>query len=124
MHKLVILIENAAELASFDEQWPRFLHLAENMPGLQREVTSRVESQLYGSYKCLLIHELHFETLAAIQEAMSSAVGQAAGELLQQMTGGRLTLLLADHKEDGLDHIRQYARQNDAEDAAPDARPR
>ena len=110
MHKLVILIEPPEDYAAFDETWPKFLHVAERMPGLRRESTSRVDSVLYGSVDCTIIHELYFDSLAAIQEAMSSPEGRAAGELLQQMTAGRMTLLYADHKEDNLENILKHRR--------------
>lgn len=110
MHKLVILIEPPEDYADFEETWPQFLHLAERMPGLRRESTSRVDGVLYGSVDYAIIHELYFDSLVAIQEAMSSPEGQAAGELLQRMTAGRMTLLYADHKEDNLENILKYKR--------------
>jgi hypothetical protein len=53
-------------------------------------------------------HELFFDSIEDIQKAMSTAEGQAAGETLQRMTAGRVTLLLADHKEDDLENIRRH----------------
>lgn len=110
MHKLVILVEPLADDSAFDEIWPQFLHAAEKMPGLQRETTSHVDGTLYGRYNCALIHELYFESLETLQEAMKSPQGKSAGELLQQMTGGHLTLLIADHKEDDLENIRKFSQ--------------
>ena len=109
MHKLMILIEPPPDSAAFDDSWPQFLHLAERMPCLRRETTSRVERLLYGRSGYFLIHELYFDSWAALQEAMGCAVGREAGELLQRISGGRLTLLLADHKEDELENIRQHS---------------
>jgi len=111
MHKLVILVEQVEDEALFDEMWPQFLHLSERMPGLQREATCRVEHLLYGARPVFLIHELFFDSFASIQDAMSSPEGRAAGELLQKMAGGQLTLLIADHKEDDLDNIRSHELQ-------------
>jgi uncharacterized protein (TIGR02118 family) len=108
MHKLVILIETPEAQEDFDEAWPQFLHISERMPGLAREATSRVEQVLYGRCQPVLMHELFFDSFADLQQAMTSPEGRAAGEMLQKMTGGRLTLILADHKEDNLDHIRSY----------------
>lgn len=111
MHKLVILVEPLADDAAFDEIWPQFLHIAEKMPGLQRETTSRIDGVLYGRYQCTMMHELYFDSLEVLQEAMKSPQGRTAGELLQKMTAGRLTLLLADHKEDDLENIRKHSQQ-------------
>jgi uncharacterized protein (TIGR02118 family) len=117
---LIILVERVVDEAIFDETWPQFLHLAERMPGLRREVSCRVEHLLYGARPVFLVHELYFDSLADIQEAMSSPEGRAAGELLQRMSGGQLTLLIADHKEDELENIRCHAQQpGEYEDSNP-----
>ncbi|OGO64063.1 MAG: hypothetical protein A2Z45_10190 [Chloroflexi bacterium RBG_19FT_COMBO_55_16] len=116
MHKLVILVEPLDDEQAFDDIWPHFLHLSERMPGLQREATCRVEDVLYGRYQLAFIHELYFESAAAIQAAMISPDGQAAGELLQKMTAGRMTLLIADHKEDELENIRKYHQPANSDD--------
>lgn len=116
MFKLVILIENLPDHEHFDTLWPEFLHVSERMPGLIKEATCRVDSNLYGSYQPIMQHELYFESIDAIQLAMSSPDGQAAGGLLQQMTGGRMSLFIADHKEDDLENIRRYREESpDAE---------
>jgi uncharacterized protein (TIGR02118 family) len=108
MYKLVILIEPPADLQRFDERWPEFLHLVEAMPGLQREASSRIDHFLFGATVYSHMHELYFDTLADAEAALSSMVGQAAGGLLQQMTGGRMTLFLADHKEDDIEHLARF----------------
>jgi uncharacterized protein (TIGR02118 family) len=109
MHKLVILVEPLADESAFEQLWPQFLHVCERMPGLQREATSRVAAVLYGKYNCSLLHELFFDSLESMQQAMSSPEGQAAGQLLQRITGGAMTLLFTDHNEDDLENIRKYS---------------
>lgn len=118
MHKLVIWIEEPDDWAIFDETWPQFLRHAESMPGLRREVTCRVDSVLYGRGDIALIHELYFDTLQALQEAMNSPSGSAAGRILQSMTGGRMTLFFADHKEDDMENIRKYKQDMGSEPSA------
>jgi len=110
MHKLIILVESTTT-PDFHVFWPRFLHAAENIPGLRREATSRVSQVLYGDIQIALIHELYFESFPALQSGLASASGKAAGRILQEMTAGRVRLLVADHSEDDLDHIRQYRAQ-------------
>lgn len=110
MHKLVILIEPSTEWQnSEDEKWPEFLRLVESMPGLQREASSRVEADLFGA-KYIKMHELFFESLEGAKIAMSTEEGQQAGSLLQSMTGGRLTLFFAEHKEDSAENLRRYRK--------------
>lgn len=100
MYKLVILIEPQDHPAEFDSQWPLFLAAAERMPGLRREVTSRVDRALHGAFQAHLIHELYFDSLTAAGQAMGSPEGQQAGQVLQQISAGKVTLLLADHLQD------------------------
>jgi uncharacterized protein (TIGR02118 family) len=111
MHKLVILIEHTEDEAALDAAWPQFLHLAESMPGLRRETTSRVEQYLYGPSLMALVHELYFDSLEAAQSAMASPQGRLAGRQLQAMTGGRMALFFAEHKEDELENIRKFQEQ-------------
>jgi hypothetical protein len=112
MQKLVILVESTNDPA-FDENWPQFLHQVEQMPGLRREATSRVDKILVGTVPFALIHELYFDTPQELYVAMASAPGKEAGRLLQLMTDGRVTLLVVDHKEDDLDNIRRFKKTDE-----------
>ena len=113
MHKLVILVKELHDWESFEAEWPRFLHLAEGMPGLRREAISRVDRFLYGDSAYLRMHELFFDTLEDAEGALTSSQGKAAGVLLQQMTAGRVVLFFADHKEDDLENIQRYKQDAD-----------
>ncbi|MBX3002916.1 MAG: EthD family reductase [Anaerolineales bacterium] len=115
MYKLVILIEPQDDAAHFDSRWPLFLAEAERMPGLRREVTSHIDRVLHGSYPIHMIHELYFDSLAAVAEAMGSPAGERAGQVLQEITAGKVTLLFADHLQDDLAHFRRGA----VDDAPP-----
>lgn len=119
MYKLVILFEGSMNI-TFDDQWPQFLHLVEQIPGLIRESTSRVDRVLYGDVDISMIHELYFESLEALQRGMASPKGQQAGQLLQEMTSGRVILLFADHKQDELENIRRYKKPPGETDAEAD----
>lgn len=108
MYKLVILIEPQDHTAEFDARWSEFLTAAEGMPGLRREVTARVDKVLYGKLAPHMIHELHFDSLKAAGAAMASPAGQRAGEVLQEITNGKVSLLFADHLQDELAHIHRH----------------
>jgi uncharacterized protein (TIGR02118 family) len=110
MHKLIILVESTTT-PNFHVFWPRFLHAAENIPGLRRESTSRVSQVLYGELPCSMIHELYFDSFAALKSGLASESGKEAGRLLQEMTGGTVRLIIADHSEDDLENIRKYKAQ-------------
>lgn len=117
MHKLIILIGEAADTPEFHENWPRFLHRAEQMPGLLREASVQVEARLYGPWNVRMIHELYFESRQALDAAMRSLEGKMAGATLQDITGGKFTLLIAEHAEDELENIRRHRAREDNEDA-------
>ncbi|MGH2581769.1 MAG: EthD family reductase [Anaerolineales bacterium] len=116
MYKLVILIEPQVDSAEFDRKWPTLLTEFERMPGLRREVTSRVDRVLAGNFPSHMIHELFFDSLKSATEAMASLQGQSAGQLLQELTGGKVTLLLADHLQDDL---ARFQRQSETQEAPP-----
>jgi len=122
MHKLVILVENPENESAIEAFWPDFLHWAEKMPELRREVTSRVAHVLYGSYSCLMIHELYFDSPEAARLALASPEGIKAGETLQRITNGKITLYLADHLEDTLENIQSLKqRDHPQESEEPDS---
>ena len=112
MHKLVILIEDSEEWKAGEDFWPEFLHQVELMPGLRRETTSRVDRNLLGAHY-VLAHELYFDSLSQAEKAMASTNGRQAGGLLQKMTGGKLVLFFADHKEDDLENILKYRKREE-----------
>lgn len=117
MYKLVILVESSVTPEVIDANWAQFLHSVEAMPNLRREVTSRIDSHLFGSTSYQLMHELIFDTAEDAHSAMASEAGRNAGRLLQSMSGGRLVLFLADHKEDELENIRKYRQPNNPSQA-------
>lgn len=114
MYKLVILIKSLEDADSFEENWPKFLHSAEKMPGLVYETTSRVDKILYGDEQIAQIHELFFKSQKDAVNAMSSPEGREAGRMLQLITGGRISLFFADHKGDDLENIRKFKRGDNA----------
>ena len=121
MYKLVILIEPQQDWQEFEQAWPKFLKLAEKMPGLIRETTSPVDRLLHGHYHVAMIHELYFESLQAAQDAMASPAGEEAGKTLQIITAGKVTLLFAEHLEDELKNIQAHHSQNDSSETGVNA---
>lgn len=114
MYKLIILIEAQEDSEGFERRWPEFLAAAERMPGLLREVTARVDRVLRGSH-IQMQHELYFESLKAAADAMGSEAGEQAGQILQAISGGKVTLLLADHTQDELPNIRKHKAPSEGE---------
>lgn len=110
MNKLIILIEPVADWLNFEQEWPKFLEKAEKMPGLVRETTSPIHHKIVGKFSVSMVHELYFESMSTLKEAMNSPEGKAAGEVLQNITQGNVTLLFADHLEDEMKNIETYQK--------------
>lgn len=107
MHKLVILLPNTIDSQKWEQHWHDFLRLAEQMPGLQRESSSIVQVIISGqAYERM--HELYFEDYTALELALYSAMGQAAGKMLHHLSDGRATLFIAEHQEDTLPNIQSH----------------
>jgi hypothetical protein len=107
MFKLIILIQPEIDQEAFFDGWPEFLSHAEQMPSLGRIVSAPVHTRLTGDYQPLMVHELIFETRPALEKALTSEHGVAAGKLLQQITGGAVTLVTAAHMEDSGENLRK-----------------
>lgn len=101
MYKLIILFDQPDDPTTFGRNWEIFLRMAEQMPGLRRENTSRIDRVIFGGRKMRphMIHEFHFDDRAALDAALASDAGQQAGEWLHQFTGGNFVLLSAPHHE-------------------------
>ncbi len=97
--KLIILFEPPPDQATFDQDWQRFLRLAEAMPGLRRELVSKTQPLGSMSTPYALVHELIFDSQQALLDAMRSNEGQAAAHWLRQFTYGRIQLLIGPHME-------------------------
>lgn len=111
MNKLIILIESTST-TGFHDSWPHFLRAAESIPGLRREATSRISKVLFGDVQYAMVHELFFDSLSALQAGLASPSGKEAGRLLQDMTSGKVVLLIADHSEDDMENIHKYRATN------------
>ena len=102
MHKLTIFFYPPLPNQEFNQQgWQKFMGLAEKMPGLRRETVSEIDEFLFGSqgHRYSKIHEFYFDSRAALDAALQSEEGQAAGVFLHEFTGKRFTMVIAEHKE-------------------------
>jgi uncharacterized protein (TIGR02118 family) len=103
MHKLTIFFYPPVHDQEFQFQrdWQKFMGLAEKMPGLRRETVSDVDDYVHGmpGHRYTKIHELYFDSRKALDAALGSDAGQAAGAWLHEFTKKRFTLLIAEHKE-------------------------
>lgn len=113
MQKLVIMFNPANDQQAYDDSWPSFLALAEKLPRLRREATSHIEHVLTGRMDYSLIHELFFDSMEDMQQALASPVGRAAGARLQEITRGRAVLFYAEHTEDSAENLLRLQNEDD-----------
>jgi uncharacterized protein (TIGR02118 family) len=100
VYKLVILFPQPSDPSAFERRWSEeFVPLAERMPGLRRISVSHTHGGPAGPVEVYLLHELHFDNLAALRAAMDSPEGIAAGQCLMRLAR-HATLLFAEHMED------------------------
>lgn len=119
MYKLVILFLPPFAWASFEPGWQKFLGLAEQMPGLRKEIVSDTEELVFGppamNYK--KIQELYFDSREDLETALKSDEGQKAGQWLQSFTQGRFLLLIAKHMEATPE---EFKKKKESEDDSPE----
>jgi uncharacterized protein (TIGR02118 family) len=103
MYKLTIFfyLPLPGKQDQFQTGWQTFMGLAEKMPGLRRETVSDVTQVIYAGMgpQVAKIHELYFDSREALNIALRSEAGQAAGNWLHTFTGKRFNLLICEHKE-------------------------
>ena len=101
MQKLIIFFYPPLPEQEFDQQgWQKFMGLAEKMPGLRRETVSDVNELIYGQGRSYAkIHEFYFDSREALNAALQSDAGQAAGAFLHEFTRKRFMMMVAEHKE-------------------------
>jgi uncharacterized protein (TIGR02118 family) len=101
VHKLMIMFGRTSDPIGLETRWSQdFVRLAEKMPGLRRVSVSRVLGGPGGEVDLHLVHEFYFDDLAAVQAAMASPEGQAAGRALMEFAGESATLVFAEHLEE------------------------
>jgi hypothetical protein len=118
MHKLIILIPEMEKLFEYEELWPQFLHQAEQMPGLRKETTSRVNRVLSGNMNFSIVHEFFFEDHKSLIDGLASPTGRQAAAILHKIARNRAVLLLAEHSEDSIENIRRYRSEGSDETTA------
>ena len=103
MHKITIFFYPplADQELKFQQDWQKFMGLAEKMPKLRRETVSDVEKFVFGSqgHRYAKIHELYFDNRPDLDAALNSEAGQEAEQWLHELTQRRFTLIIAEHKE-------------------------
>ena len=59
------------------------------------------------------MYTFSFTDKKSLENALTSEIGQGAGELLHKLTSGKMTLLTGEHQADSLDRIQSYSPPKD-----------
>lgn len=113
MYQLIVLLPTGLDLHRFDEGWPKFLAVAEQMPGLIQESITRFDQVIYGTETVQRIYTFGFPDKKSLEQALISEEGQAAGNLLHLLSGGNITISTGYHQSDTLDRIQSYSPPED-----------
>lgn len=100
MVKLLILYKKPDYIPGFEENYNKNLALLEKLPGIMRRQANMVLGGPAGSSPYYRLLELYFENFQALDAAMLSPEGIAAGQDLMQYAGHLVELLFVDVNED------------------------
>ena len=101
MARLVVLYKTPTDPAAFDKYYAEtHIPIAKKIPGLRRYEVSRGPVVTPGGPSSFhLIATLHFDNLAAIQQAFASPEGQAAGGDVAKFATGGADMLMFDNAD-------------------------
>ena len=101
MAKVIALYKKPADPAAFDSHyWSTHMPLAKTMPGLRRyEVSTGPIGNPTGEASTYMLGILTFDSMAAVQAALSSPQGAATAGDLANFAQAGVELLMFDTKE-------------------------
>jgi uncharacterized protein (TIGR02118 family) len=100
MVKLVILYQQPADPQTFENRYNSNLALLERMEGIRRRQAGMVLGAPTGQPSIYRTLELYFDDFDALDKAMLSEEGRAAGQDLMQFAGHDTQLLFVEVFED------------------------
>jgi uncharacterized protein (TIGR02118 family) len=101
MARLVVMYKTPKDAAAFDKHYfGTHIPIAKKIPGLRKyEISNGPVVTPAGPSGFHLIATLHFDNMAALQNAFASAEGQAAAADVQTFTTDPPNMLLFDSRE-------------------------
>jgi uncharacterized protein (TIGR02118 family) len=101
MARLVVMYKTPRDAAEFDKHYfDKHVPLAKKIPGLRKyEVNNGPVATPAGPSGIHLVAILHFDDMAAIQNAFASAEGQAAAADVQTFATGGADMYLFENRE-------------------------
>jgi uncharacterized protein (TIGR02118 family) len=105
MATLAVMYKTPADAAAFDRHYSeKHIPLAKKIPGLRKyEISKGPVATPAGPSGYHLVALLHYDDIAAIQNAFASAEGQAAVADVANFATGGVDIIMFDTREVGLD---------------------
>ena len=113
MYQMVIILPTNLDIKRFDEGWPDFLGAAEKMPGLIQESVTRFDQSLFGDINIQRFYTFDFRDRQSLENALTSKVGEKAGDILHVISGGNISILAGEHHIDSLERIHSFSSAKD-----------
>jgi len=100
MVKLIALYKKPSDIQAFEEHYKNnHTPLVKKMPGLKKLEVSKITSAIGGESKFHLLAEMYFENEDALNAAMASPEGKAAGKDLMDFAGDVVQMMVAEVTE-------------------------
>jgi uncharacterized protein (TIGR02118 family) len=101
MARLLVMYKTPRDKAAFDKHYfEKHVPLAKKIPGVRKyEVSQGAVATPMGGSDYHLVAILHFDSMAAIQNAFGSAEGQAAVADVQTFATGGVDIYMFDSKD-------------------------
>ncbi len=97
MVKLIALYKKPSDVQAFDEHYNnKHTPLVKKMPGLKKLEVSKITSAIGGEAKFYLLAEMYFENEDALNAAMASPEGKAAGKDVMDFAGDIVQMMVAE----------------------------
>ena len=119
MVKLVIMYKQPEDEAAFERGYVKNLALLEKMPGIIRQQANMVYGSPAGRSPYYRMLELYFDSYDALDNAMRSEAGIAAGEALMQYAGDIVEVMFVDVFEDNYEDGPPQNVAHRTEDVSP-----
>jgi uncharacterized protein (TIGR02118 family) len=100
MVKLIALYKKPGNTVEFDEHYAS-VHtpIVKKLPGMKKLEVSKITSAIGGEAKFYLLAEMYFENEDALNAALASPEGKAAGKDLMDFAAGLVQLMIAEVTE-------------------------
>jgi uncharacterized protein (TIGR02118 family) len=96
MVKLIALYKKPDDIESFDKHYAEvYAPLVKKLPGLRKTEVAKITGSAIGETPNYLICEMYFDSKDALDAALASASGRAAGKDLMSFAANYVTLMYA-----------------------------